>query len=333
MISSRARFALLLLILLSSTRNTAQTQEHSDICYFGDSITEGWMDAELRAAFAFPSLTDSLLRTMGKTFTSVNLGRGGETTDDAVRRIDSEVLRLRPRIVVLGFGSNDGFVWGNPPFQRVPVERYVLNLDFMLQKIRGIGAVPVMLGLPPVIARRFYSLFDSSLYAAYGGVEQSNRRYTEAARALSEERGTAFISCSWNAGLDTLLGFDGVHPLPPGHRRLAVDLAPLLGGILDSATTAVAASAVSIYPVPFQRFTDSYMTLSIGVNAPSAVTVRIHDSAGREVRKFVYFAWSEGTHYLRWDGNTGDGTPASSGAYTLTVLAGQHLSHHQLLIL
>lgn len=333
MISLRARVALLLLVLLSVDTATAQAQEHSDICYFGDSITEGWMNAELRPAYAFPALTDSLLRSMRKTFTSINLGRGGETTDDAVRRIDSEVLRLRPRIVVLGFGSNDGFVWGNPPFQRVPVERYVLNIEFMLQKIRGIGAIPVLLGLPPVIAGRFYSLFDSSLYAPYGGVEQSNRRYTEAARVLAEKRGAAFITCSWDAGLDSLLGFDGVHPLPAGHLRVATDLAPQLAAMLDSAIAPVTSSAVSIYPVPFQRFTHTYLTFAIAVKSASAVTVCIHDSGGREVRKFVYFAWSEGSHYLRWDGTTSNGTPASNGAYTVTVLDGQNLSHHPLLIL
>ena len=54
----------------------------------GDSITEGWIDAQLRPGEAWPSLLDSMLAAGNTHSRSYNAGRGGDTTDDALLRID-----------------------------------------------------------------------------------------------------------------------------------------------------------------------------------------------------------------------------------------------------
>ncbi len=321
------------MLSLPGVATSLQSQQQTDICYFGDSIMEGWMDAERYPELAYPAIIDSLFRSLGRNVTTVNLGAGGETTEDALRRIDAEVLARRPRIVVVSFGSNDWFVWGNPPFQRVPLPRSVDNLSLMFDKIHGAGAHAVLLGMPPVIEKRFYMLFEPALYAPYGGVEACNDLYNRMMRERARDRSVPVISIEWSVNRDTLLGFDGVHPSAAGHRRIAADLAPLLLALLDSASTPVSASTIDLYPVPFQPFQHTRFIISIGCRAATNISVRIFDIAGREIRKIVYFAWSDGTHLIPWDGSTESGTPAAQGAYTVFVQFGDKFSRHMLLIL
>lgn len=73
---------------------------------FGDSITEGYMVPE---DCSWPSVLERLSKGRIKT---LNLGISGETTLDAIKRIN-EVVSSRPQMVFLEFGIND-FFWGFP---------------------------------------------------------------------------------------------------------------------------------------------------------------------------------------------------------------------------
>jgi lysophospholipase L1-like esterase len=330
---ARRCYALCLLLLSQLSIFSLPAQQRVDICYFGDSITEGWIESQYQPAMAYPALTDSLLRASGRIISSVHSGRGGETTEDALARIDADVLRHAPRVVVLAFGSNDWFVWGDPPFQRVSLDRYVSNLHLMIKKIRGISAIPVVITPPVVLEPRFHRYFDSLLYVAYGGVEACSGKYAAAAAQAARDGQAWSIESVPYSGREQLLGYDGVHPLAEGHRTLAVSLSKLMEGILDSATLITSPSSIDLYPVPFQRAVHQRLMLTIGAVEGGEVHIGVFDAAGREVRKFVYFAWSAGTHYLHWDGRTANGTPASAGAYTVFVRAGSRYSRQQLLIL
>jgi lysophospholipase L1-like esterase len=311
---------LILCLLLSCT--VINAQEQTDICFFGDSITEGWIEGEYVPEFAFPAITDSLLLVNGRSFTSVNLGAGGETTEDAIARIDHELLPRRPRVVLIAFGSNDLFIWGTPPFQRVPLQRFVANLRYLCRKIRGIGAVPLFMTLPPVLAQRFSTYIDSTLYETYGGIEALNWEYSDAIVRIAREEGVAAVQIDFAAGRDTLLGFDGVHPTAAGHRMIAQALLPYLSAALDSREEHESTLDIQVYPLPFQRITHARMIFSIDCTSGTHIDVSITDASGRKIRKFVYFAWSDGRHFLSWDGTSADGTPAAAGTYILSLRFG-----------
>jgi lysophospholipase L1-like esterase len=330
---ARRCFTLCLLLLPQLCSPSLLAQQRVDVCYFGDSITEGWIESQYQPSMAYPAMTDSLLLASGRTIISVNSGRGGETTEDALARMDAEVLPRSPRIVVLAFGSNDWFIWGDPPFQRVGIQRYASNLRLMIDKVRGIGAIPVVLTPPVVLEQRFYTYFDSLLYVAYGGVEACSGGYANAAaRTAVDGKARSLESVSY-AGREYWLGYDGVHPSVEGHRALAVSLAELIEGFLDSTVLLSEASSFDLYPVPYQRTMHQRLMITVGMPEAGDVHIGMFDSAGREVRKFVYFARSAGTHYLHWDCRTANGTPVAAGAYTVFVRVGSRYSRQQLLIL
>ncbi|HVU32760.1 MAG TPA: GDSL-type esterase/lipase family protein [Opitutaceae bacterium] len=72
---------------------THQTEDRDSLVFVGDSITEGW--STLSRDFA-----DLHVKV-------VNRGIGGDTTPNLLYRLDSDVLAVRPRALVILIGTND----------------------------------------------------------------------------------------------------------------------------------------------------------------------------------------------------------------------------------
>lgn len=318
------RLACLLLLLPSLL-----AAQRPDAVYFGDSITEGWIDAERRPAEAWPAVLDSMLSARGVTWNGAARAVGGETSEDGLRRMDEDVLQARPRIAVIAFGSNDYYVWGAPPFRRVGRERFENTIALMIDKLRGVGIIPVLLGLPPILPDRFALFTDTTVYTSFGGVEAGNRDYNNALRETAHRAGALFVECDFGEDGAQLLGMDGVHPSPAGHRRIAALLAPVMIALRDSVPEPAKSMAVSLYPVPFHPADHGRMLCAISSDNAGTLRVGVVDAAGRNVRNIVYWAYSAGVHYIPWDGRTDDGTPVPAGAYTVYVLAGNEMTTHR----
>jgi acyl-CoA thioesterase-1 len=71
----------------------------------GNSLTEGLGVAE---EFAYPAMLEKRLRSAGYTYRVINAGVSGETSSGTLARI-KWVLTLKPDIVILVIGANDGF--------------------------------------------------------------------------------------------------------------------------------------------------------------------------------------------------------------------------------
>lgn len=313
-------FAAALLFLLESLPMQAQQR----VCYFGDSITEGWMDAERHPEAAYPALLDSMLSAAGVNFRSIVAAIGGETTADALLRIDADVLSSDPDVVIFAFGSNDYFIWDNPPAPRVSLDRFRGNCRILFRKLLGSGAGLIVLAPPPVIAERFYQYFDSVLYQPYGGVDRLHDSYSDALADVVKEFPGAVLLRPDSVFTDdpSLLGFDGVHPLPEGHRRIARALRdPLLMLLARGRLMPPPLEVMTVYPLPYQRFTQDVSSIGFHVSVTGEYVLRIYDGAGRQVRKIVYYAHSKGNHAILWNGRDDHGTMVSSGAYTLSLFS------------
>ena len=289
--------------------------------YFGDSITEGWIDAEKQPAFAFPALLDSLLAEEGLDFRSVVAARGGETTDDALARFE-EIRSLDPALLVFAFGSNDYFVWGNPPAPRVSLDRFRFNCRVMFEALSGSGCRVLVILPPPVVEERFRDYVDVSVFEEYGGVSSLRDAYAAAVEDVAAQ-----VPGLRAVRLDTLLladsarmGFDGVHPSRLGHREIAAALLPLVSGMLRlGPITQETPETLSCYPMPFQRLRTGVSSIRFTADADGTVVLQIFDAAGRRVRKIVYYAHRAGSHSILWNGRDENGTIVPAGAYTLAL--------------
>ncbi len=120
----------------SSIDEVSKEASSGVIVAFGDSLTEGYGFEPERA---YPALLEQRLTAKGYNYKVINAGISGETSSGALSRVDW-ILRLKPDIVVLETGANDGLMGINP----VLVEQ---NLNRIVAKLQQNGVTVILAGM------------------------------------------------------------------------------------------------------------------------------------------------------------------------------------------
>lgn len=120
---------------------------------FGDSLTAG---AGTDPGQSYPDYLQADLDQRGYPYRVVNEGISGNTTKDALERLNN-IVALKPSIVVVEFGGNDGL-------RGVPVHDSRANLDKIIGSLKGSGAKVVLAGitLPPDYGPDYIRQFDDT---------------------------------------------------------------------------------------------------------------------------------------------------------------------------
>jgi len=95
------------------------------IC-FGDSITFGY---GAQTQESYPVILSKMIQTP-----VINAGIDGDTTTEALRRFDSDVLERDPLLVIIEFGGNDFL-------RKIPKEVTVKNIKEMVERAQAKGAM------------------------------------------------------------------------------------------------------------------------------------------------------------------------------------------------
>jgi acyl-CoA thioesterase-1 len=178
-----------------------QTAYQGTIVAMGDSLTDGLGVDENDA---YPAQLERRLQAAGLHWRVVNAGISGETSSGALSRINW-VLKLKPDIVVLETGANDGLRGVDP---RVTQR----NIDEMLRAFRANRVLVVLAGMRMV----------SNLGA----------EYTEVFRAiyprLAAKHNVTLIPFFLEgvAGDPVLNQRDGIHPTAEGYRIITGKIYP-----------------------------------------------------------------------------------------------------------
>ena len=115
------------------------------IC-FGDSITFGY---GVNKGEDYPSQLSRLIQAP-----VINAGIDGDTTVEAIKRFDSDVLERDPLLVVIEFGGNDFL-------RKIPKEVTVNNIREMVDKSQARGA---MVAIVDISAGIFLKEYRSEFY-------------------------------------------------------------------------------------------------------------------------------------------------------------------------
>lgn len=164
---------------------------------FGDSLTAG------TGASPDESYPAHLSRRLGVEI--LNFGEPGDTTAGGLARLP-EVLRLRPRVVLLCLGGNDSL-------QRWPLEQTLANLAALVDQAQQAGAFVVWLSV------RSASVLD-----------QHRRPFARLAR----EKQVLFVPdiLAGVLGQPRLMA-DPIHPNAEGYARIAERVAEALAPYLE----------------------------------------------------------------------------------------------------
>lgn len=170
------------------------------IVAFGDSLSAGY---GAPAGESYPDYLQQILQQKNYPYRVINLGLSGNTTTDGLERLN-EVLALKPRIVILELGGNDGL-------RGVPVADTRANLEKMIIGLQQAGIKVVLAGmtLPPNYGPDYIRSFQS----VYQGL--AHRYHLTLIPFLLE--GIAAKAQSQPG----LIQADGLHPTAKGNRIVA----------------------------------------------------------------------------------------------------------------
>jgi len=182
---------------------SAAAPEKMLVC-FGDSITAGHGLESLSQSY--PADLEKLLMARGYHYRVVNRGISGDTTKDAVARVNS-VVALHPEVVLVEFGGNDGL-------RGLSMEITRKNLDSVLTTLQAAHIKVLLVGitLPPNYGKEYVDSFD--------------KVYRDAAA----KHHVPLMPMLYD-GIYTVPGTiqpDGIHPTAKGSQMIAEHLVPLV---------------------------------------------------------------------------------------------------------
>jgi acyl-CoA thioesterase I len=115
---------------------TAPTDGRPVIVAFGDSLTAGF---GADAGDSYPDYLEKDLNAKGYRYQVINEGISGNTTKDGVDRLQ-DALRLKPVLVIVAFGGNDGL-------RGLPIAATRANLDQIVSTLLDSGTKVVLGGI------------------------------------------------------------------------------------------------------------------------------------------------------------------------------------------
>jgi acyl-CoA thioesterase-1 len=209
MYAQRAGLVSLWLLLLVTFSQPAQIRAANGpllVCY-GDSITAGY---GLQTGQSYPDALQRVLDRGGFHYKVLNQGTSGATTKDAVNGLHS-ILQLRPAVVLVEFGGNDG-LRGFPP------EQTRKNLDQVLTALENAHIKILLAGitLPPNYGQEYIKQFEQ-IY-----------------RDLAAKHHSAFVPMIYKdlVKVPGTIQPDGIHPTAKGSEIIAQTLLPVLKPLL-----------------------------------------------------------------------------------------------------
>jgi acyl-CoA thioesterase-1 len=186
----------------STPPSDPKAPEHEGIIVaVGDSLTEGLGVAE---EFAYPTLLEKKLQSGGYHYRVINAGVSGETSSGTLARI-KWVLTLKPDIVILVIGANDGFRGIDPEL----IKKNIL----MIVRVLKDKKVTVLLGGMQMVqnmGKEYTTAFE--------------KNYTLVAR--KENVGLVPFFLTGVAANPKLNQADGIHPTAEGYRVVVDHIFP-----------------------------------------------------------------------------------------------------------
>lgn len=172
-----------------------ETYDYPDVVFMGNSITEGWVNAQ-------PEFF--------KNNNYAGRGISGQTTPQMLIRFIPDVVRLKPKAVVILAGTND--IAGNTGFSSVEMITNNIQAMAQLAEVNDIKVVlasilpvydyPWRPGLKPVEKIAEINTWIKKF------AQENQYTYLDLFNALKDEKG----------GLPERYSEDGVHPNPEGYR-------------------------------------------------------------------------------------------------------------------
>jgi lysophospholipase L1-like esterase len=222
----------------------------------GDSVIKGVIldSVEGRGCYSLAdkSIVDRCAECLGVE--GVNLGKMGCTIEAGERILDRFTDRVTgARFVLLECGGNDSdYDWkaiaeapSDTHLARTPIEVFESVYERVVNKVKELGAIPLVLSLPPMDAQRYFEFFSNGwsqdrkdnvlrwLGGSTNTIMSGHELYNLATMRVAQRTGAQWIDVTSGLLKDNhfrdYLCDDGIHPNEMGQRKMAEAIMSALG--------------------------------------------------------------------------------------------------------
>ena len=173
---------------------------------FGDSITHGG------GAMSFSPANPEYSYTTFLDFPALNLSRSGDTAKTSNARFEADVLRYRPKNLIILTGAND-------LRSDLPAESVVADLERIRQKCLNNDIRPIFLTLMPINPSNIYTAFRTETYDGWRAKLNTINAYLRRQEYYIDLE--PYFYDKQHQLLDTALAIDGLHPDITGKMLMA----------------------------------------------------------------------------------------------------------------
>jgi lysophospholipase L1-like esterase len=208
------------------------------IVAFGDSTT-----APRQSVRTYSDILRAELPKRGIDAKVINAGVPGNTTADARKRFERDVLAAKPSLVIIQLGSNDSAidVWKSPPQTepRVSIAQFGENLEFFVRTLKRRKIIVILMTPNPLRwTPEFKRMYGKSPYQpdSIDGFNVLLVEYVAVVRQIARREKAVLIDVyatfeshgrETGKSVEDLL-LDGEHPNNDGHSLIARRLIPLI---------------------------------------------------------------------------------------------------------
>lgn len=218
-----------LLLLIKNPANSTEIQTPPAaavrIVCLGDSITKG-VRTGVKAEETFAAILQTELAKEKIPAEVINVGIGGERTDQALKRLESDVIARTPAIVTIMYGANDSYIDKGKTEPRLTQKQFRENLIELVDSLQKRQIRVILMTEPRWGAKA----------TPNGAGEHPNLRmepFMETIRDVARLKSTGLVDHYqiWTErerdGMDIgTITTDQLHPNPAGHRLLADSILP-----------------------------------------------------------------------------------------------------------
>lgn len=204
----RSIFSFFIVIALSFAR-AGWAEPDRVILILGDSLSAAY---GMELDESWPSLLQSRLTEDGYAYRIFNSSIVGDTTEGGLTRLPQLLSDLRPEVVIIELGGNDGL-------RGLPLDVTRENLQQMIDRSKDNGASVVLTGirLPPNYGRKYTERFSEMFLSL---ARSSNVRFIP------------FLLDGVALNSDLMLE-DGIHPTAQAQTLLLQNVWPVLEPLLN----------------------------------------------------------------------------------------------------
>jgi acyl-CoA thioesterase I len=228
---------------MESENSFDEQKDKYTIVVLGDSISRGVFYDEVKKKHALLLESFSNLVRENLKGVVINAAKFGSTIVDGLQRLQNDVLRRQPDIVLIEFGGNDcDYHWdqiaADPSGEFHPNTECSTFHDLLtglVKKLDTMKIVPVLVTLPPLDPDKYFRWISHNSEQAKTNILQFigsishiyawHERYNAAILRVAEETKTRLIDIR-SAFLQEddytkLICVDGIHPNKEGHKVIA----------------------------------------------------------------------------------------------------------------